>query len=378
MALADSVRQRVSNLETKHYYMIGGGVAVVVIIIVLLSVLSGSPGERFGESCHGGEVAHLVFDHDGTRLASSELSLQAKVLVWELSTGKLLGALDGNATDSRMIAFPADREVLITAGLDERVLSWGIETGGRRQDLKIPLSACSALSPDGKWLAYCKGPKIFVWNLSMKPDKENDIFDGDATGERAVVFSPDSKLLVTGSSSGVLRLYEPDKKSQRVPPKKGHESAIACVVFSPEGHAIGTASRDNAAKLWDTAGTELAAFEGHEGAVEVIAVGPGAKLVLTGSRDRTARLWAGESGQELFKFENFRGKSESMVAISADGRFAAIETTHAGVEVFETDSGTSIKKIDVPVSVFAFSPSGNTLYFGCANGVIYTWTRGAK
>ena len=181
MSFIDGIKERISGLETKHYYMIAGGVLVIIVIIVVLSVLSSAPGKRFGEEYHEGEVARLVFDAAGSRLATSELNQQAKAFVWEVPGGGLLGKVDGNATNSRMIAFPEDKDVLITAGLDERVYFWGINTGSKRRDIRIELSAYSALSPDGKWLAYTKGPKTFVWDITLKPDKENDIFDGNAT-----------------------------------------------------------------------------------------------------------------------------------------------------------------------------------------------------
>jgi WD40 repeat protein len=300
----------------------------------------------------------------------------AKVKIWELATGNILQTVDGNKNDSRMIAFVPDGKVLVTVGLDEDVNFWDIPTGSRRRSLKVALTAISALSPDGTWLAYCKGPKTFISNLKLS--KVDDyVFDGDATDAKAVVFSPDSSLLATGDGSGVLRIYEPAKENLKVP-QKGHESAIACVAFSTEGSVIGTASRDQTAKLWDTEGKELAKLAGHEGSVEVIALGPEAKAVLTGGKDGTARLWDGKSGKELFKFDTFQGKPESRIAISKDGSLAAIDTADGCVEVFETSSGTPVGKIDVTVNAFGFGPTGDKLFFGLSNGKLYTWYRGMQ
>jgi WD40 repeat protein len=377
MNFVDNIKEKVSNLETKYYYAIGGAVVAIIILIILLVALSGFPGERFGDWTHGGEVARLVFNGSGSKLASSELSSQAKAFVWDLTSQTRLQAVNGNSRDSAMLAFAQDDKVLVTVGLDEKAWFWDIGTGTERRYTDIPLSSKSALSPDGAWLAYCKGQKTYVWNL-MVSKKQEDVFDGGTFGERAVTFSPDSKILATGDSSGVLRLYEPEKKALKVPPRKSHKSAIVCVAFSPEGEFVGTASDDMTAKLWDMEGNEQVSFKGHEEAIEVVAVGPKAEMVLTGGRDRTARLWDGKSGREQFKFDTFRGKAGSQVTISADGSLAAIETAGSGIEVFETKDGTSVVKIEVRVSTFAFAPTGSTLFFGRSNGKIYTWTKGMQ
>jgi WD40 repeat protein len=212
----------------------------------------------------------------------------------------------------------------------------------------------------------------------MESQKEVDVFDGGAFGERTVIFSPDSKLLATGDSSGVLRLYEPANKALKVPPRKGHKSAILCVNFSPEGDFLGTASEDGTAKLWDLEAAEKVSCEGHDGSVLAVVVGPKAEILLTGGSDDTARLWDGKSGREQFKFDNFIGKPGGQLALSANSSLAAIETPGSGIEVFETKGGTSVVKIEVEVSVFTFAPTGNTLFFGRSNGKIYTWTRGMK
>jgi WD40 repeat protein len=351
---------------------------VIIILIILLVALSGFPGERFGDWTHGGEVAHLVFNSGGSKLATSEFSQQAKAFVWDVASRKRLQEAEGNTRDSRMLAFAQNGQVLVTVGLDEHAWFWDTGNGQVRRDIKnIPLSSKSALSPDGVWLAFCKGQKTYIWDL-MESQEQVDVFDGGAFGERTVVFSPDSKLLATGDSSGVLRLYEPEKKALKVPPRKGHKSAILCVAFSPEGGFLGTASEDETAKLWDLEGTEQVSCKGHEGSVLAVVVGPKAEMLLTGGSDRTARLWDGKSGREQFKFESFLGQPGSQVSLSADGSLAAIETAGSGIEVFETRGGTSVVKIEVEVSVFTFAPAGSTLFFGRSNGKIYTWTRGMK
>lgn len=375
-SFVDKFKSHLGGLQKKHYYIICGVVAAVIVLIVLLVVLSGFPAERFGDDYHYGDVAHIVFNKDGSLLASAEVNQQARVMVWDTSSRTLLKRVDGNAYDSRMIAFAEDDRVVVTAGDDETVRFWDIKTGSQRPELKVSFSTRAALSPDGRWLAYHKGTLTEVWELNFR--KKDSAFEAEASSSKAMAFSLDSKLLATGDRNGVLRIYELAGKGLKVPPWQAHKTRITCVVFSGDSKVIGTASDDKTARLWDTEGEEQAVFKGHEQAVEVITIGPGARLVLTGSGDSTARLWDGGSGKELFKFENFRGGAEGKLAICADGSLAAIELTGGGIEVFETESGHSEVRFDVPVSAFAFAPAEATLYLGRPNGMLYTWKKGME
>jgi WD40 repeat protein len=375
MAFVDTVKEKLARLEKKHYYMLGGAVLAIIIIIILLSALSSFPGQRFGDYRHYGPVAHIVFEPNGSRLATSELNTQSRVIVWDISSGKMLQTLDGNARDTQMMAFTSDGELLVTAGPDERVNYWGLGTGGKRNDMTVPFSHACAMSPNGDWLAYSKSTKTYIYNLKSKEEKEYHVFDGSAQDAKTIVFGPDSTLLAAGDQAG--EIYQPREKIRKVP-QKGHEDAITCLAFSPDGSVIGTASRDKTAKLWDKEGKQLALLEGHEDSVETIVLGQEGRIVLTGSRDKTARLWNGQVGQMLFKLENFQGATDSLIAISMDGKLAAIQTAGAGIEVFETAAGKSLVKIEVPVSSFAFSPRGNKLFFGRPNGKLYTWSRGSE
>ena len=73
---------------------------------------------------------------------------------------------------------------------------------------------------------------------------------------------------------------------------KGHTSIVSAVAFSPDGKLVVTGSNDKTARLWDTAtGNPVATLAGHDGSVIAVAFSPDGKLVVTGSADKMARLW---------------------------------------------------------------------------------------
>jgi WD40 repeat protein len=108
---------------------------------------------------------------------------------------------------------------------------------------------------------------------------------------QSVVFSPDSKTIVTGNNDGIARLWDVETGSE-IRKFVGHSDRIWTVTFSPDGKYIATANSDSTVRLWDThTGKELRRFVGHTAGVENVVFSPDGKYILTGSDDGTARLW---------------------------------------------------------------------------------------
>jgi WD40 repeat protein len=70
-----------------------------------------------------------------------------------------------------------------------------------------------------------------------------------------------------------------------------HTRSVGAIVFSPDVKLVLTGSEDNTARLWDAApGTIVAALAGHAGLIFAVAFSPGGKRIVTGSGDNAARL----------------------------------------------------------------------------------------
>ncbi len=104
----------------------------------------------------------------------------------------------------------------------------------------------------------------------------------------------------------------------------GHSDSVNSVAFSPDGKLVLTGSDDWTTRLWETgSGKQVGTFvgnywpSGHTSA----AFSPDGKLVLIGSGDGTTRLCETESGKQVGTFE-VKGNLSSVnsVAFSPDGK----------------------------------------------------------
>jgi WD40 repeat protein len=73
---------------------------------------------------------------------------------------------------------------------------------------------------------------------------------------------------------------------------RGHEDGLRTVAWSPNGRIIATGSTDRTARLWNAQdGVQLEILSVHQNQIQSIAWSPDGRLIATASRDRTAQLW---------------------------------------------------------------------------------------
>ncbi|KAJ6628585.1 hypothetical protein B0H10DRAFT_1990495 [Mycena sp. CBHHK59/15] len=133
-----------------------------------------------------------------------------------------------------------------------------------------------------------------------------------------VVFSPDGKCIASASRDGTIGLWTANGIPQRKP-LIGHTRSVLCVAFSPDGCRLVSGSRDCTARVWDVSkGEQLATFTGHVGFVTgVVFTGPFA--IASVSRDGTLRVWKSTAEREYFHSDALSRGSPMSVA-SLGGR----------------------------------------------------------
>jgi WD40 repeat protein len=105
----------------------------------------------------------------------------------------------------------------------------------------------TAFSHDGTRLAYGgKLGKIIVLDcVKLHPERELDC----SNEAQCMVFSPDDRLLATGHSDSMIRIWE--VKTGRLQAELvGHERGLHDLAFSPDGRTLLSAADDGTIRVW--------------------------------------------------------------------------------------------------------------------------------
>jgi WD40 repeat protein len=336
-----------------------------------------------------------VFDHDES-VRCMALSAEGRLLLtctvehgarlWNAASGEAIasGGLE-KEHGVTAAAFSSDGERLLTGTRQGVVRIWDTARGRLLQTLEGPTGAVRILAFNSNtkaMLAVGEEPTVFLWDATGKLQGrlKHDRMDrkiGDAA------FSPDGKLVVTGSYDGTARLWnsataaphtvlDPAISSPR-PVVLSHPGAIAAVAFSPDSKRVIIAGANQSARVWTVSGQPRGQPMQHDGGITSVAFSPDGKTVLSGSWDQTARLWDAGSGEPLEAFLPHQSRV-MRVGFLGDGRTLLTFSQDCSVRLWGmTARRAAPLRHERWVSAVAFSPDGRTALTASSDGKVLLW-----
>ncbi|MCC6615267.1 MAG: TIR domain-containing protein [Anaerolineae bacterium] len=289
---------------------------------------------RVSLRAHGDSIDTLAISPDGTQLATG--ARDAEIHLWDLATGDEIRSWKPTSNEPvEALAFTTDGSQLIVGLNALGMLAYDLETGDevwRMDDLGQGVPAL-AVSPDGHWLAYT-GFDASVTVTDLATRKARFAFVGHGTRAEAVTFSPDGRLLYTGSLDSTARSWHVFGGALEGFARAYADGASASTLAPlSDGRFLSAGGdADPRVLLWEN-GTVVREFAGHTASVAALAVSPDERTALSGGFDATLREWDLESGALIQTIPVDGASIVTSISYTADG-------TQALVSAVDT-SGTS-------------------------------------
>jgi WD40 repeat protein len=258
-------------------------------------------------------VEAIAFSPDGRTLASGGIA--NAIWLWDVKTSKLTSTFEATAWISSL-AFSPDGTILASGHWDNKVYLWKVATGKpiailERKELAIIHSV--AFSPDGRLLAAAMGNSgadtwvtsagIRLWGVATRHEKA--FLKGHTGPVNSVAFSPNGKILASGSFDNTIRFWDVatgnNMATMKAVPKisvtvngsstVGVAVSANSIAFSPDGKTLAVGNGEETVGLWDVATHKsIAILRGHIG-LATVAFSPDGKLLAVGNYDGTIKLW---------------------------------------------------------------------------------------
>jgi WD40 repeat protein len=211
----------------------------------------------------------------------------------------------GHTAAIRAMGVSEDGRFLVTGSQDKTLRVWNLLRNRCLKTIPLPSEGGQQgsvfaldLAPDGRVAAVGGWMGAKPGDLSMGQILLVTIPEGRlittlkhaSSPVYALAFSPDGRLLASGSEDGVVRIWNVEQ-GLLVHSFSGHEGIVRSLAWIDSRRLV-SGGGDGRIVAWGLdAGGNIGVLDGHTDQVACLAVAPGGKILVSGGYDRSVREW---------------------------------------------------------------------------------------
>ncbi len=327
---------------------------------------------------HSARVTSVSFSRDGRQIFSTE---SGSVHVWDSASGTEVASLKTNKNDHFRTPLGTEHCCIAIGTHYKTARVWDVITGAELHSFLYgePVDSV-AISVDCRRFAVgLSDGNVYVRDAASGAELTRFTVERTRTWVQSLAFSNNGQRIASASANNV-RVWDL-ASGDEIACLEGHEDVVTSVSFSPDDRLIVSGSEDQTARIWDCASwTQVNCLRGHHEEVTCAAFFPNSRRIVTGSKDNTVRIWDVHNRAEWPQLKRHVSTVTSVV-FSPDGERIATgcgngRPIDTSVSVLDADTGeerTRLEGHSAPVTTVIFSPDSRRIATSSMDYTVREW-----